>query len=91
MASKTARFFVQLCQLAEIDLGFNGREKPSNGSKRGQNGHRKQDAGQMVAVGASGQIPFVLTITPEMAAMDTDQLAEFFKKIKTAIAKANAD
>ncbi len=91
MASKTARFFVQLCQLAEIDLGFNGREKPSNGSKRGQIGHRKQDAGQMVSVGASGQIPFVLTLTPEMAAMDTDQLAEFFKKIKTALAKANAD
>lgn len=92
MAAKTTRFFIQLCQLAEIDLGFNGNEKSSNGSIKSPNGSRKQDLGhgQLQTV-MPNQFPLILALTPEMAAMDTDQLAQLFKKLKTALAKANED
>ncbi|MDD5094541.1 MAG: DUF5343 domain-containing protein [Dehalococcoidia bacterium] len=96
MATKTTRFFIQLCQMAEIDLGVYGKEQPSNGingTKKITNGHRKT-AGQypqMAQMGAPGQMPFVLTITPELAAMDTNQLADFFKKLRVALAKASED
>jgi len=94
MATKTTRFFIQLCQLAEIDLGFNGKAKHQNGAKKSSNGHHKQPSvydlpgGQ---IGALGSVPLVLNLTPEMAALDTDELAEFFKKIKAALAKASED
>jgi len=92
MAAKTTRFFIQLCQLAEIDLGFNGNEKPSNGSIKSPNGSRKQDLGHgQIQTVMPNQFPLILALTPEMAAMDTDQLAQFFKKLKTALAKANED
>lgn len=92
MAAKTTRFFVQLCQLAEIDLGFNGKEKQSNGIRKGSNGGRNQDMGQLhIQAGPSNQFPFIFALTPELAAMDTDQLTQFFKKLKTALAKANED
>ncbi len=92
MAAKTTRFFIQLCQLAEIDLGFNGNGKTSNGSARSLNGGRKQEPGQIqIQTGPPNQLPLILALTPEMAAMDTDQLAQFFKKLKTALAKANED
>lgn len=93
MATKTTRFFIQLCQLAEIDLGL-----ATGGRVKGEsNGHRKQGNGQYSQIGVfptiepgnSNQMPLVLALTPEMASMDSDQLAEFFKKLKTALAKAN--
>ncbi|MCL0078746.1 DUF5343 domain-containing protein [Dehalococcoidia bacterium] len=101
MATKTTRFFIQLCQLAEIDLGLTAAERKKSGS----NGHRKQGKGQysqtcpgpgpgigvcpMIETGNLNHIPLVLALTPEMASMDSEQLAEFFKKLKTALAKAN--
>ncbi|MCL0060967.1 DUF5343 domain-containing protein [Dehalococcoidia bacterium] len=92
MATKTTRFFIQLCQLAEIDLGLTAAERKKSGS----NGHRKQGKGQysqigvcpMIETGNLNHIPLVLALTPEMASMDSEQLAEFFKKLKTALAKA---
>ena len=94
MATKTTRFFVQLCQMAEIDLGFNGKDKYANGAKKSSNGHRKQPATYELPgtqIGSLGSVPLVLTITPDMAALDTDELAAFFKKIRTALAKASED
>ncbi|MFA4837375.1 MAG: DUF5343 domain-containing protein [Dehalococcoidia bacterium] len=96
MATKTTRFFVQLCQLAEIEFGFSGRERSATSLKRSPNGHRKQAGGiptypQMAQMDSLGQIPFMLTITPEIASMDADHLAEFFKKLKVALAKASED
>ena len=96
MATKTTRFFIQLCQLAEIDLGLAAAEKTN--PKAGSNGHRKQGKGQfsqiavcpMIETGNSNHIPLVLALTPEIASMDSDQLAEFLKKLKTALAKVNA-
>ena len=100
MASKTTRFFVQLCQMAEIDLGFNsGRERIPDTSKRGRNGchkdymehHPHNGSGATVTAGALNGFPIILAITPAMASMETDELAEFLKKLKTAWAKANED
>lgn len=92
MAVKTTRFFIQLCQLAEIDLGFNANGKPSNGSTKSSNGNRKHESGQVqIQTGPPNQLPLIFALTPEMAAMETDQLAQFFKKLKTALAKANED
>ncbi len=93
MAAKTTRFFIQLCQLAEIDLGFSGKEKPANGLKKGTNGHHKQGTEHALPVmtGPSSQFPLILALTPEMAAMETDELAQFFKKLKTALVKASED
>lgn len=93
MATKTTRFFMQLCQLAEIDLGPAAAQKLRGGS----NGHRKQggpgqlsqNVSSMIETGNSNQMPLVLALTPDMVSMDTDQLTEFFKKVKTAYAKAN--
>ncbi len=91
MATKTTRFFIQLCHLAEIDLGFASTKRDS--SKGRSNGHRNQGNGQlmcpMIEAGNLNQIPLVLALTPEMASMDSDQLAEFLKKLRTALAKAN--
>jgi hypothetical protein len=95
MATKTTRFFVQLCQLAEIDLGFAAAKRNSPNS--GPNGHRKQGKGQyslvcpMIEMGNLNHLPLVLALTPEMISMDTEQLVEFLKKLKAAIAKVNRD
>jgi len=87
MATKTTRFFVQLCHLAEIDLGFDTRSSPSNRTlkKEPGNGHRRGDQAKFIT---SNSFPLVLTLTPEMMSMETDQLAEFFKKLKLAFEKA---
>jgi Family of unknown function (DUF5343) len=93
MATKTTRFFIQICQMAEISLGLNGKEKSPTVAKRAPNGHRKITGQypQMTQMGVSGQIPFVFTITPEIASMETDQLAGFFKKLRIALVKASED
>ena len=91
MAAKTTRFFVQLCQLAEIDLKINGKEKPVSAVNNRPNGHRKSGAGQMPQVQGPSSFPLILALTPEMAAMETEELTRFFRKLKTALAKAGED
>ena len=88
MAAKSTRFFVQLCQLAEIDLGINGKEKYQSSAKKSPNGHSKQNTGQFSQVHGPSSFPLILALTPEMAAMETEDLTQFFKKLKTALAKA---
>ncbi len=91
MAAKTTRFFLQLCQLAEIDLGLSVKGKSPATSNNGSNGHRK-NAGQFIQVqGPSGSFPLMLALTPEIAAMETDELARFFKKLKTALREASEE
>jgi hypothetical protein len=93
MATKTTRFFIQLCQLAEIDLGLAAAERIKGRS----NGQRKQGKGQYSQISVcpvtqnSNHIPLVVALTPEMASMDSEQLAEFLKKLKTALAEVNRD
>jgi hypothetical protein len=89
MAAKSTRFFVQLCQLAEIDLGINGKGKHQAAVRKGSNGNNKQNTGQFLQVQGPSSFPLILALTPEMAAMETDDLTQFFKKLKTALAKAS--
>jgi len=87
MATKTTRFFIQLCHLAEIDLGLDIPSRPSNQTSKREptNGHRRGDQAKFVT---SNSFPLVLVLTPEMVSMDTNQLAEFFKKLRLALDKA---
>lgn len=95
MATKTTRFFIHLCRLAEIDLGFNGKRTSSESGRTCGNGNHHGGAqngtGILGQVGSINGFPLILALTPEMASMDTDELAEFLKKLKEAIVKANAD
>ncbi len=91
MAAKTTRFFMQLCQLAEIDLGIKGKEKPSAFARKSSNGRQRRDTGQFIQVPGSAGFPLLLALTPEMAAMEVEELAQFFKKLKTALAKADEE
>ena len=91
MSAKTTRFLVQLCQLAEIKLVINDKEKPSAAIKKGANGHRNQNTKQFLQTQEIPGFPMILALTPEMAAMETDELAQFFKKLKTALFKAGED
>jgi len=99
MAAKTTRFFIQLCQMAEIDLGLTQKEKAVAVPKKTPNGSRKHEAGgqcpalagPMMPVNSPSQFPLFLALTPEMAAMDAPQLAEFLKKLKTAYTQACQD
>lgn len=90
MAAKTTRFFVQLCEMAEIDLGLSRKEKGVGDPKKGSGGPRRAE-GPAAARASGGQFPLFLALTPEMASMDTEQLTEFLKKLKTAYARAYQD
>lgn len=91
MAAKTTRFFVQLCKLAEIDLMTRAKAKPAAPAKKNNNGSRKQGSGSFVPVQGPANFPMLLALTPEMAAMDTDELTQFFKRLKTAIDRASQE
>jgi hypothetical protein len=43
-----------------------------------------------IETGNLNHIPLVLALTPEMASMDSEQLTEFLRKLKTALAKVNS-
>ena len=108
MATKTTRFFIQLCHLAEIDLGFAATER--NSPKGRSNGRRRSSEHRvpstevsptskrktplvcpMIEAGNLNHISLVLALTPETVSLDSEQLAEFLKKLRTALAKANVD
>ena len=89
MAAKTTRFFVQLCEMAEIDLGLVRKEK--GGDLKKSPGASRKAEGRTTTRSPAGPFPLFLALTPEMAAMDTEQLAEFLKKLKTAYARAYQD
>lgn len=93
MATKATRFFVQLCHLAEIDLGFDSKGKPANkaSKKETANASRRNESAQMESSPYFPQFPLVLALTPELASMDTEQLADFFRKLRLALRKAFAD
>lgn len=90
MAAKTTRFFVQLCEMAEIDLGLTRKEKGPPEVKKTSSGSRKAE-GTMAMRSSGGPFPLFLALTPEMAAMDTEQLTEFLKKLRMAYARAYQD
>ncbi len=87
MAAKAARFFITLCRMAQIELGNDAQD--SSRAARGKvatNSRRRansEDGAQ--PKDNTPTIPLMLTLTPEMAKMDTDQLTELFRKLRTAL------
>ena len=87
MAAKAARFFITLCRMAQIELGSDtqapsrpARGKAAANSRRGANAEDGTQPSDKTPT-----IPLILTLTPEMAEMDVDQLTELFRKLRTAL------
>jgi hypothetical protein len=90
MAAKAARFFITLCRMAQIELGNDAQDSsravrgkgPTNSRRRAntEDGAQPRDN--------TPTIPLLLTLTPEMAKMDTDQLTELFRKLRTALSQS---
>lgn len=90
MAAKTTRFFIHLCRMAEIELGFNKKRVSSESNKTGVSNRKQAAQNQTVTqLGSLNGFPLILALTPETASMDTNELTEFFKKLKVAISKAS--
>jgi hypothetical protein len=93
MANKATRFFIDLCRWAEIGIASlhepvkaRGRGKKTiqtRGLDRADDLPSKPEFSEIV--GFSPVLPFVIAITPEMTAMDEDELVSFFKKLRNAM------
>jgi hypothetical protein len=91
MATKATRFLIRLCRLAEIEITPDAAQ-PSSRAKRRTRSQRQiyHQPQAESATGDNGQMilspfPFVLALTPEMAQMNVDQLADLFRKLRTAL------
>lgn len=89
MATKAARFFTQVCRVAEIDLpnvltARRTNARPAAATARPAAADRPRDS-QFASFGAT---PFLLLITPEIAALNEDQLTALFEKIGNALRRA---
>jgi len=86
MATKTTRFFIQLCHLAEIDLGFEARTRSgkATAAEKGKAGRRPTDGENS----RMPNFPFILALTPEIASLDAEELTRLFQKLHLAMKKA---
>jgi len=86
MATKTTRFFVQLCHLAEIDLGFDTRTRTgkATAAEKGKAGRRPANGNNFT----TPSFPFILALTPEITSLDTEELAKLFQKLHLAMKRA---
>ena len=91
MATKATRFFTQICRFADVELPNvipprRGRPRGSESAQpRRPAGPRSRNGAAPVALGAA---PFLLVITPEVAALDEDRLTALFEKIGNALRRA---
>jgi len=96
MATKATRFLIRLCRLAEIEIAPDAAQPIPRGKRRTRSQRQVYRHPQMEpAPGDDGQtifphLPFVLALTPEMAQMDVDQLADLFRKLRTALEQSLA-
>ncbi len=91
MATKATRFLIRLCRLAEIEIAPDAAQPTLRGKRRTRSQRQVYRHPQTeFALGDDGQtifppLPFVLALTPETAQMDVDQLADLFRKLRTAL------
>ncbi|MEE8471468.1 MAG: DUF5343 domain-containing protein [Dehalococcoidia bacterium] len=90
MATKATRFLLKLCRLAEIEIASDQHNAPL-GSKRKprsqQHSYRRLQsdlASQDHTRIAPSTFPLVVALTPEMAGMNVEQLADLFRKMRIA-------
>jgi hypothetical protein len=89
MAAKASRFFITLCRMAQVELGANTagvtylakktEPNPPPRSKAEARGQVKDN---------SPTLPVMVTLSPEIANMDTEQLAELFRKVRVALSRS---
>jgi len=99
MAAKASRFFISLCQQADLSLNPEltaGRDtsasdvkKAAPAAKKRAAAHKRETSPERPLLDLSPT--FVLSITPETAAMSLDELTSLFKKIRQAMKRASAD
>ena len=99
MSSKATRFFIGLCQLAEMQLapGLSATARSASVKKTEKAARsRTQRRRHVVSTASSTQdtpvarlpLPIVLAITPETAEMDEEQFVALFRKMKRAFDRA---
>jgi hypothetical protein len=90
MATKATRFLIRLCRLAEIEIAPDTAQPSPRGRRRARSQRQAYRPQAEAIPGDNGQatpspFPFVLTLTPETAQMDVDQLTELFRKVRIAL------
>lgn len=89
MAAKAARFFITLCRMAQIEIGTDAAAPSHSAARKGINAPHRANAEDRTRSRDNTPItPFILTVTPEMAKMDIDQLAELFRKLRAALSQS---
>jgi len=99
MAAKASRFFISLCQQAELktnaglmtarETTISDRHKSSTTAKKRFEKRKRETLAESPPFDLSPT--FVLAITPETADMGLDELTALFKKIRRAMKQASAD
>ncbi len=90
MATKTTRFFIQLCRLAEISLGFDTRTRGRKVAEA-ERGKARRRLGEENNSRIQNHFPFILALTPEVISLDTEELTKLFRKLHLAVKKALND
>ncbi len=98
MAAKATRFFLALCRVGDMGLGPLVQMETSRGRKKGsvavqrrlRTGQQKATRRRPIAIASAPAFPMVFAITPEMAALDEEQLTKLFRKMKLAMDRAFA-
>ena len=99
MAAKASRFFISLCQQADLtvnpDIATSRDTSISDKRKAGTTAKKRTTTRKRETLAESPSFDlfptFVLSITPETADMELDELTALFKKIRRAMKRASAD
>jgi hypothetical protein len=96
MATKASRFFISLCQQADIpmnpdlivskDQGAPDRLKPDRSPRKRSIGKTSSEGAPLIL-----SPTFALSITPETADMSLEELTALFRKIRLAIRRSQID
>ena len=99
MAAKASRFFISLCQQADLtvnpDIATSRDTSITDKRKAGTTAKKRTTTRKRETLAESPPFDlfptFVLSITPETADMELDELTALFKKIRRAMKRASAD
>lgn len=90
MATKATRFLLKLCRLAEIEISSDQHDTSSRSKRKPrtqQHSYRRLQsdiAGQDQSRIVPTSFPLVVALTPELAELNVDQLADLFRKMRIA-------
>lgn len=97
MATKSARFFMGLCQWAEIEVEPEaprrrgrkpGISAPRNNARSRLAGQVRSDISTGTTTPPSFRAPFVFALTSDLGSMSEDDLAQLFRKVGGALQRA---